>query len=169
LTVWAAGSGVHGLVGFPTAGNQNQNSIQSMKHTQYLGAIAAALAFTLAGCSKDAGVDTSKVESSFSASDAQGKSDVDQVVAAVKAGDFAAATAPLQKLASNAKLTPEQQQAVKDLMTQVQEKVKEAAAKVGEQASEAAKKAQDSANEALKKAKESTGDALKDLGEKVKK
>ena len=140
-----------------------------MKRTQYLGAIAAALAFTFAGCSKDGSVDTSKIESSFSSSDAQGKSDVDQVVAAVKAGDFAAATAPLQKLASNAKLTPEQQQAVKDVMTQVQEKVKEAAAKVGEQASEAAKKAQESANEALKKAKESTGDALKDLGEKVKK
>ena len=151
-----------------------------MKHTSYLGAIAAALAFTFAGCSKDGSVDTSKVESSFSASDAQGKSDVDQVVAAVKAGDFAAATAPLQKLASNVKLTPEQQQAVKDLLTEVQDKVKEAAAKVGEQASEAAKKAQEGANDALKKAqdgagdalkkaKESTGDALKDLGEKVKK
>lgn len=140
-----------------------------MKRTQYLGAIAAALAFTFSGCSKDGSVDTSKIESSFSSSDAQGKSDVDQVVAAVKAGDFAAATAPLQKLASNAKLTPEQQQAVKDLMTQVQEKVKEAAAKVGEQATEAAKKAQEGAEDALKKAKESTGDALKDLGEKVKK
>ena len=168
------------LVGFPTTGDQNRNYIPSMKHTQYLGAIAAALAFTFAGCSKDGSVDTSKIESSFSSSDAQGKSEVDQVVAAVKAGDFAAATAPLQKLASNAKLTPEQQQAVKDLLTEVQDKVKEAAAKVGEQASEAAKKAQESANDALKKAqdgagdalkkaKESTGDALKELGEKVKK
>lgn len=90
---------------FPTAGDQYRNYIPSMKRTQYLGAIAAALAFTFAGCSKDGSVDTSKIESSFSASDAQGKSEVDQVVAAVKAGDFAAATAPLQKLAANAKLT----------------------------------------------------------------
>jgi len=151
-----------------------------MKRIQYLAAIAAALAFTFAGCSKDGSVDTSKVEASFSSSaDASAKGDLDQVLTALKAGDFATATAPLQKLAANAKLTPEQQAAAKDLLTQVQEKVKEVAAKATEEAAEAMKKAQSEAGDALKKAqegagdavnkaRESTGDALKSLGEKVK-
>jgi molecular chaperone DnaK (HSP70) len=150
-----------------------------MKRIQYLAAIAAALAFTFAGCSKDGSVDTSKVEASFSSADASAKGDLDQVLTALKAGDFATATAPLQKLASNAKLTPEQQAAAKDLLTQVQEKVKEVAAKATEEATEAMKKAkseagdalkkaQDGAGDAVNKARESTGDALKTLGDKVK-
>lgn len=150
-----------------------------MKRIQYLAAIAAALAFTFAGCSKDGSVDTSKVEASFSSADASTKGDLDQVLTALKAGDFATATAPLQKLAANAKLTPEQQAAAKDLLTLVQEKVKEVAAKATEEAAEAMKKAQSEAGDALKKAqegagdavnkaRESTGDALKSLGEKVK-
>jgi hypothetical protein len=150
-----------------------------MKRIQYLAAIAAAVAFTFAGCSKDGSVDTSKVEASFSSADASTKGDLDQVLTALKAGDFATATAPLQKLAANAKLTPEQQAAAKDLLTQVQEKVKEMATKATEEASEAMKKAQSEAGDALKKAqegagdavnkaRESTGDALKSLGDKVK-
>jgi molecular chaperone DnaK (HSP70) len=150
-----------------------------MKPIQYLAAIAAAVAFTFAGCSKDGSVDTSKVEASFSSADASTKGDLDQVLTALKSGDFATATAPLQKLAANAKLTPEQQAAAKDLLTQVQEKVKEVAAKATEEATEAMKKAQSEAGDALKKAqegagdavnkaRESTGDALKNLGDKVK-
>jgi len=139
-----------------------------MKPLHYLGALTAALAITFAGCSKDGAVDTSKVESTFSAAEPSAKSQVDQIVTAVKAGDFAAASAPLQALASNAKLTPDQQQAIKDLMTQVQEKVKEAAAKVAEQTAETVKKAQDGAADAMKKAQEGTGNALKSLGDKVK-
>jgi len=139
-----------------------------MKPLHYLGALTAAFAITFAGCSKDGSIDTSKVESTFAAAEPSAKSQVDQIVTAVKAGDFAAASAPLQALASNAKLTPDQQQAVKDLMTQVQEKVKEAAAKVAEQTAETVKKAQEGAADAVKKAQEGAGDALKNLGDKVK-
>ncbi len=139
-----------------------------MKPLHYLGALTAALAITVAGCSKDETVDTSKVESTFSAAEPSAKAQVDQIVTAVKAGDFGAASAPLQALASNVKLTPDQQQAVKDLMAQVQDKLKEAAAKVAEQTAETVKKAQDGAADAVKKAQEGTGNALKSLGDKVK-
>ena len=139
-----------------------------MKRIQYLAAIAAAVAFTFAGCSKDGSVDTSKVEASFSSADASAKGELDQVITALKTGDFATATAPLQKLAANAKLTPEQQAAAKDLLMQVQEKVKEVAAKATAEAGDALKKAQEGAGDAVNKARESTGDALKTLGDKVK-
>jgi gas vesicle protein len=127
-----------------------------MKMNVWVGVLAVA-AMALVGCTKS-GVDTSKVESSFSEAEPAAKSAVDQVVTAVKAGDYAGALVPLQKLASNAKLTPEQQQAVKDLMTQVQEQVKAAAVKAGEQA-----------KDALEKASDSTGKALEDLGGKLRK
>lgn len=151
-----------------------------MKSIHFLGAALAAAALLVSGCNKDGSIDTSKVESSFSTADASSKGELDRVVQAVKAGDFAAATAPLQRLAANAKLTPEQQAAAKDLLVQIQEKVKEAAAAVGAEASDALKKAQDvsgdalkkaqdGAGEALDKARNATGDALKDLGERVKK
>ena len=139
-----------------------------MKRIQYLAAIAAAVAFTFAGCSKDGSVDTSKVEASFSSADASAKGELDQVITALKTGDFATATAPLQKLAANAKLTPEQQAAAKDLLMQVQEKGKEVAAKATAEAGDALKKAQEGAGDAVNKARESTGDALKTLGDKVK-
>ena len=47
--------------------------------------------------------------------------------------------AELKTLASNAKLTPEQQQAIKDLMAQVGKAISEAAGKVAGDASKAVK------------------------------
>ncbi len=127
-----------------------------MKIKAWVGVLALA-AVTLVGCSKS-DVDTSKVESSFSDAEPATKSTMEQVVTAVKAGDYAGAVAPLQTLASNAKLTPEQQQAAKDLMVQVQEQVKAAAVKAGEQA-----------KEAMENAADSTGKALEDIGGKLRK
>ncbi|KAB2675102.1 MAG: hypothetical protein DVB31_00995 [Verrucomicrobia bacterium] len=129
-----------------------------MKRTTLLAALLAALSLGLAACSKEGAVDTSKVESSFAAADAPAKSEVAKVVDSVKAGDYAGATASLQKLASNAKLTPEQKQSLSDLLAQVQAKAKEVLAKAGEQAADAAKKAQDA-----------TGKALQDVGGALKK
>ncbi len=127
-----------------------------MKIKAWVGVLALA-AVTLVGCTKS-GVDTSKMESSFSDAEPGAKTTMEQVVTAVKAGDYAGALAPLQTLAANAKLTPEQQQAAKDLMTQIQEQVKEAAAKAGEQA-----------REAVEKAADSTGKALENIGTKLQK
>ncbi len=115
---------------------------------QLLVAIAGLALLGLAGCSKtDSGakVDTSKVESEFSSVPASDKTDVEKAIASVKAGDFASAATSLQAAASNVKLTPAQQQALKDLLAQVQaqignaaSKTVDAAKKVGEDASKAA-------------------------------
>ena len=129
-----------------------------MKRTSILAALLAALALGLTACNKDGSVDTSKVESSFSSAEGSAKAEVEKVVAAVKNADYAGATATLQKLASNAKLTPEQQQSVKDLLASIQDKAKEAMSKAGDQAADA-----------MKKAQEGAGKAMQDVGGAMKK
>lgn len=139
-----------------------------MKRIPLFTAVVAALSLFVAGCNQDGTVDTSKVESSFANADASSKGEVDKIVASLKSADYAAAVEPLKKLAANVKLTPEQQQSLKDLLADVQVKVQEAAAKAGEQANEALKKAGESAVEATDKAREATGKALENLGNKIK-
>ena len=83
---------------------------------------ATALAFL--GCSKNqSSVDTAPVEKSFASAEPTTKTTADKAVSAVKAGDYTTALSELKTLASNAKLTPEQQQAIKDVMAQVQKAV----------------------------------------------
>ena len=107
--------------------------------------IAGALVLT--GCSKSGGsVDTSSIEKSFASADATLKSAADKAVAAIKGADYSSATAELQKLVGNVKLTDEQKKAVTDVLAQVQKAV----ANLGT-------KAAGDANKAL-------GDAQKSLG-----
>ncbi len=129
-----------------------------MKRSTLISSLLVALVVGMTGCNKNESVDTSKVESSLASADASAKPDLEKAIAAVKAGDYAAATAPLQKLVANAKLTPEQQSAVKDLMSQIVAKTQEAMNKAGSEAADAMKKAQDS-----------TGKALQDVGGALKK
>jgi tRNA C32,U32 (ribose-2'-O)-methylase TrmJ len=82
----------------------------------------------LAGCGKK-GVNTSNLQSSFKSADAATQGDVDKVISAIKAGNYPEAMTDLQRLAAKAKLTAEQQQAIKDVMTQVQQQMTEAANK----------------------------------------
>jgi hypothetical protein len=106
-----------------------------------------AAALVLTGCSRSGGsVDTSPIEKSFASADATLKSAADKAVAAIKGADYSSATAELQKLASNVKLTDEQKKAVNDVVAQVQKAV----ANLGT-------KAAGDANKAL-------GDAQKSLG-----
>jgi hypothetical protein len=77
----------------------------------------------MAGCAKKEGVDTAKLETSFSSAEPATKSQVDQAVSAIKNADYTSALASLQKVASQAKLTPEQQQAVQDVIAQVQKQL----------------------------------------------
>ena len=91
----------------------------------------------LAGCGKKEGVDTSGVEKSFRAAEPAVKAEVDQIVAAVKSSDYAGAVASLQKLAANAKITPEQKQAVGDLVSQLQAAFADAAKKAAGEATKA--------------------------------
>jgi len=101
----------------------------------------------LTGCSKSgsdaAAIDTSKLQSTFSAVAAVDKAEVEKAIGAIKSGDFASAVTSLKQAAANVKLTPEQQQAIKDTLAQVQ-------AKLGAAATEAADKAKTAAGDLQK-------------------
>src|SRR5262249_23164823 len=92
---------------------------------RYLTCIAVVLSalLILSGCNKKSGVDTSKMERSFATADSPTKSEADKAVSAVKAQDYQGALMSLQKLAGQAKLTPDQQQAIQDVIAQVQKQV----------------------------------------------
>jgi len=96
--------------------------------------------FTLAGCGKSDSIDTSKLQKAFASSEGTVKADAAKIVDAVKAGNWADALSSLKSLASNAKLTPEQTQAIKDVIAQVQAKV---TAAVQQGAKDAQKTAED--------------------------
>jgi hypothetical protein len=95
------------------------------------------IVLVFAGCSKKSSVDTTPIQNSFKDAPAAVQTSADKVVTAVKASDYPTALSELQTLASNAKLTPEQQQAVKDVMAQVQKAVTETADKAKVEATKA--------------------------------
>lgn len=105
---------------------------------------AIALLALFFGCAKKEQVDTVKLEASFSTAEPSTKSEADKAVAAVKKQDWAGATASLQSLAANAKLTDAQKEAVKDTLEQVGKVIKETADKAVEGASKALGDAQKS-------------------------
>jgi len=90
---------------------------------------AALVAFT--GCKKDetpgaaggavTNVDTAAAEREFNAAEPTVRAEYDKAALAIRHGNYGGALEQLGRLASNAKLTPEQQKAVKDLMAQVQQ------------------------------------------------
>jgi exosortase/archaeosortase len=102
---------------------------------------SAIMAFTLAmsGCNKQGGVDTALFERSFKSAEATVHGRADKVVAAVKSADYSSALAELKTLASNATLTPEQQQAIKDVTAQVEKLIADIAGKPVEVAGNALK------------------------------
>jgi pectin methylesterase-like acyl-CoA thioesterase len=98
-----------------------------MKQIAWL--LSAVLLFTLlAGCAKK-GVNPAPLESSFRTADPAVKSDVDKAVIDIKAGNYSEALAYLNKIAGKARLTAEQQQAVKDVISQITAQMQQAAAK----------------------------------------
>ena len=105
---------------------------KTMKTLNVLLACIAALALVFTGCKKS-GVDTKPLERSFSSADTSAKNASDNAVAAIKAGDYAGAMAQLGSLASQAKLTPEQQQAIKDTLEQVKQQLAATAEKAGKE------------------------------------
>jgi len=107
----------------------------------------AALAMVVGGCGKKSSVDTAALESSFKSADAATQSTADKVVTAVKSADYSGALSQLQTLAKNAKLTPDQQQAIKDVMAQVQKAISDTATKAAGEAS----KSLDNAAKSLQK------------------
>ncbi len=99
-----------------------------MKTYQWLLITATVATLAIVGCSKQSSVDTAPLQSSFKSAEPATQTSADKAVAAIKAGDYPGALAELNTLASNAKLTPEQQQAVKDVVAQVEKVVADAAA-----------------------------------------
>jgi uncharacterized lipoprotein YajG len=110
-----------------------QSNMLIMKPHQWIFSAIVSSSLILAGCSKQSTVDTAPLEASFKSAEPATQSSVDKAVAAVKSADYSGALTQLQTLAKNAKLTPEQQQAIKDVMAQVQKAITDAAGKaVGE-------------------------------------
>ena len=93
----------------------------------------------MSGCNKQGGVDTASFEKSFKSAEATVQTSADKVVTAIKSADYSGALAELKTLATNAKLTPEQQQAIKDLMAQVEKLIADAAIKAAGEAGNAMK------------------------------
>ena len=94
----------------------------------WLVSFLAVCALSISGCKKS-GVDTRPLEKSFSSAEPATKGSADKADSAVKAGDYAGAMAELQKLAAQAKLTPEQQKAITDTLEQVRQQMAAAAEK----------------------------------------
>ena len=110
-----------------------------MRTSGWILTVVLAGALALVGCNKQGSVDTAALETSFKAAEASLKDSADKAVASVKAADYSGALAELKTLAGNAKLTPEQQQAIKDVMAQVQKALTDAAGKAAEEAGKALK------------------------------
>lgn len=100
--------------------------------------VALGLALGLTACGSKSKVDTGKVESSFASAEPATKSTATKAVDAVKAGDYSGALSNLGKLASDAKLTPEQKQAVTDLYEQVKTALSANASKAADDAKKSA-------------------------------
>jgi len=109
-----------------------------MKTFGYILTALVAACLTIVGCSKSSSVDPAPIESSFKTADADAKSCADKVVSAIKSSDYSGALSELKALAGKAKLTPEQQQAVKDVMAQVQKALTDDAGQAASGASKAA-------------------------------
>jgi DNA-binding NtrC family response regulator len=108
-----------------------------MKIGGWMLATIAGMTLALVGCSKEGKIDTAALESSFSSAEATLKASADKAVAAIKSADYSGAVAELKKLAENAKLTPEQQRAIKDVLAQVEKAIGEAANKAAGEATKA--------------------------------
>ncbi len=109
-----------------------------MKFHQFILTAAAAVTLAFAGCGNRAGIDTAPLEKSFETADGQHQMIMDQAVAFIKKGDYAGALTQLQRMVRDTRLTPEQQQAVKDVVAKLQKVIADAAATTGGQAGKAA-------------------------------
>ena len=109
-----------------------------MKINGWIISAVMVVALAVGGCSKGSKVDTAPLEKSFKTAEPATQSSADKVVSEIKAENYSQALTDLQTLAKNAKLTPEQQQAIKDVMAQVQQAITDAAAKATAAGSKAA-------------------------------
>ncbi|MGD0017546.1 MAG: hypothetical protein ABSC38_08555 [Verrucomicrobiia bacterium] len=109
-----------------------------MKRCLWLLVVVLAGALVVTGCAGKNKINTSKLEKSFQSADPKNKEYSEQVVTASKNGDYISALAALQKLAGKARLTSEQQLAIRDTIAQVQKAMADIASKASGDAQKAA-------------------------------
>jgi len=90
------------------------------------------------GCAKKNTVNTSELRRSFQSADPKNKEYCDQAVSAARSNDYTGALAALHKLAGRAKLTSDQQLAIKDTIIQVQKVMADIASKTSNDTQKAA-------------------------------
>jgi hypothetical protein len=110
-----------------------------MKTSKWIHTAIMTVTLAMAGCGKQSSVDTAAFEKNFKTAEAAVQTGADKVVTAIKSADYSGAMTELKTLASNAKLTPEQQQSIKDVMAQVEKLIADTANKVAGEASKAMK------------------------------
>ncbi len=93
-----------------------------MKRYVWLISVIAVLGLVFCGCGKKKDVDVTKLQKSFQSADQSTQTTVNDAIMNIQTEEWPAALTQLEKLASNAKLTPEQKQAVKDAIEQVKNK-----------------------------------------------
>jgi hypothetical protein len=91
-----------------------------MNRHKWLLLAVTGLSLALIGCGKKSPVNTSKLQSSFRSAPPGIQSEVDEAVSAINGGNYSEAVADLQRLVSGTKLTPEQEQAVKETIAAIQ-------------------------------------------------
>lgn len=77
----------------------------------------------IAGCGNKGRVSTAELQSSFKSAEPAMQTLVNNAVAAVKSNNYPKALSDLQTLAHKARLTPDQQQSLKDTMAAIQNKI----------------------------------------------
>lgn len=115
----------------PAALKQRVSTRVKMKTKIFAAALMSALSallFCSAGCSnRRVEIDTSQFEYAFQNAPANDRNYVRQAMAAIKNGEYDSALTALNKLAENPRLTPQQQESLRELVLQLTEKVRSSA------------------------------------------
>jgi hypothetical protein len=110
-----------------------------MMTSKWIHSTIMALTLAMSGCSKQSSVDTALFEKSFKSAEATVQPSADKIITAIKSADYSGALAELKTLANNAKLTPDQQQAVQNVVAQVEKLIADTVRKAAGEASTAGK------------------------------
>jgi ribonuclease PH len=94
-----------------------------MKKFAWMPVVALGASLAITGCGSKGRVSTSELQSSFKSAEPAMQSQVDKAVSAVKSNNYPEALSDLQVLSHKARLTPDQQQSLKDTMAAIQNKI----------------------------------------------